>query len=83
MVTTMVTMVAVAPCNKKVNGFHDVWQSAGHGWSLCTLVRVTDELRPLRYECDLEMADLAYVQTAQLDRSERYSACTSKFDINT
>ena len=34
-----------------------VWQTAG--WSLQALLQVTDELRPLQYGSDLEMADSA------------------------
>lgn len=44
--------------------FLHVWQNAG--WSLQALLQVTDELRPLQYGFDLEMADLANVQAAQL-----------------
>jgi len=51
--------------------FLHVWQDAG--WSLEALLQVTDELRPLQYESDLEMADLASVQAAQLD------SCIAKY----
>ena len=51
--------------------FLHVWQNGG--WSLRALLQVTDELRPLQYEFDLEMADLANVQAAQLD------SCIAKF----
>ena len=45
--------------------FLHVWQNGG--WSLRALLQVTDELRPLQYGSDLEMADLASVQAAQLN----------------
>lgn len=41
-----------------------VWQNAG--WSLQDLLQVTDQLRPLPYGSDLEMADLASLQVTQL-----------------
>ena len=51
--------------------FLHVWQDAG--WSLQALLQVTDELRPWQYGSDLEMADLASVQAAQLD------SCIAKY----
>ena len=51
--------------------FLHVWQTAG--WSLQALLQVTDELRPLQYGSDLEMADLASVQATQL------TSCIAKY----
>ena len=48
-----------------------VWQTAG--WSLQALLQVTDELRPLQYGSDLEMADSASVQATQL------TCCIAKY----
>lgn len=51
--------------HKRWMQFLSVWQNAG--WSLQDLLQVTDQLRPLQYGSDLEMADLASVQAMQLD----------------
>jgi len=56
--------------------FLHVWQNGG--WSLRALLQVTDELRPLQYEFDLEMADLANVQAAQLAPALQNSVTSKK-----
>lgn len=48
--------------HKRWMQFLHVWQNAG--WSLQDLLQVTNELRPLQYGSDLEIADLACVQAA-------------------
>lgn len=57
--------------HKRWMQFLHVWKNAG--WSLQNLLQVTDELRPLQYGSDLEMADLASVQEAQL------KSCLAKY----
>lgn len=51
--------------HKRWMQFLHVWQNAG--WSLQAVLQLTDELRPLQYGSDLEMADLATVQAGQLN----------------